>query len=107
MQAIKTISQAVRADNAERPDASDLRAELLRRELEALRAENARLKAAAPTPKVRAITVKVSLKGAVSVYGLGRFPVTLYRGQWEKLLSHAEDLKAYIEAHAGELAVKE
>jgi hypothetical protein len=51
-------------------------------ELERLRAENAALKARA----TKGVTLKVSEKGGVSVYGLGRFPVTLYREQWEKLL---------------------
>jgi hypothetical protein len=40
--------------------------------------------------------LKVSQKGAVSVYGLGRFPVTLYKEQWEKLLATAESIKAFI-----------
>ena len=50
---------------------------------------------------------KVSEKGAVSVYGLGRFPVTLYLEQWHKLLSHAEELRAFIEANKGELKTKD
>jgi hypothetical protein len=49
---------------------------------------------------------KVSEKGAVSVYGLGRFPVTLYLEQWTKLLSHADDLKAFIEANRSKLKTK-
>ena len=66
-------------------------------ELIALRAENARLKAQAPKPK--AISAKVSLKGAVSVYGLGRFPVTLYKSQWARLLNEAQNIQAFITAH--------
>ena len=50
---------------------------------------------------------KVSEKGAVSVYGLGRFPVTLYLEQWHKLLSHAEELRAFIEANKGQLKTKD
>ena len=64
----------------------------LRAELERLRAENEALK----KPVRGQISVKVSEKGAVSVYGLGRFPVTLYKEQWEKLLSAAEQIKAFI-----------
>ena len=52
------------------------------------------------------ISFKVSEKGAVSVYGLGRFPVTLYLEQWTKLLSHADDLKAFIEANRSKLKIK-
>jgi hypothetical protein len=49
---------------------------------------------------------KVSEKGAVSVYGLGRFPVTLYLEQWHKLLSQADELRAFIEANKGQLKTK-
>jgi hypothetical protein len=52
------------------------------------------------------VTFKVSEKGAVSVYGLGRFPVTLYLEQWNKLLSNAEELKAFIEANRSKLKTK-
>jgi hypothetical protein len=52
------------------------------------------------------LTFKVSEKGGVSVYGLGRFPVTLYVEQWSKLLSSAEELKAFIEANRSKLKTK-
>lgn len=52
------------------------------------------------------MTMKVSDKGALSIYGLGRFPVTLYRGQWERLISAAPEITAFIEANATLLAVK-
>jgi len=54
-----------------------------------------------------ALRCKVSDKGAVSIYGLQRMPVTLYVEQWERLLAFAEDLKAFLEAHRGELHRKE
>ena len=60
---------------------------------------------AASAPK--ALSLKVSDKGALSVYGLGRFPVTLYRGQWERLLAHKSQLEAFIAANAALLAVKD
>ena len=63
-------------------------------------AENARLKAALAAKPKRSISYKVSPKGAVSVYGLGRFPVTLYAGQWETLLGSQDALKAFIQANA-------
>jgi hypothetical protein len=64
-------------------------------QIAALRAENARLKAAAP----RSLMLKVSEKGALSLYGLGRFPTTLYRGQWEKLLANADAIRGFIADH--------
>ena len=59
---------------------------------------------AASAPK--ALTMKVSEKGALSIYGLGRFPVTLYRGQIERLLAHAPTIRAFIETNADLLSVK-
>ena len=60
----------------------------------------------AEASKPKAITLKVSEKGALSIYGLGRFPVTLYRGQVERLIAHAPAIKAFIEANSALLAVK-
>ena len=74
----------------------------LQAELEALRAENARLKAAKTSP----VTFKVTDKGGVSMYGLGRFPVTLYLSQWEKLIDNIDKLGEFLVEHAGELSVK-
>jgi len=71
-------------------------------EVERLRAENEALKRAA-----RRQTLKVSEKGALSVYGLGRFPVTLYREQWEKLLGMAEDIRQFIRDNDSALKKKE
>ena len=53
------------------------------------------------------LTLKVSKAGALSVYGMGRWPVTLYRSQWERLLSASADITAFIEANTDTLAVKE
>jgi len=72
-------------------------------ELERLRAENEALKGRA----TKGVTLKVSGKGGVSVYGLGRFPVTLYREQWEKLLDRVNDIRAFITEHEAELKTKE
>jgi hypothetical protein len=52
------------------------------------------------------VSLKVSEKGGVSVYGLGRFPVTLYRDQWTKLLDMAEDIRAFIRANEASLKTK-
>lgn len=72
-------------------------------ELERLRAENESLKQKRNT----AISMKVSEKGAVSVYGLGRFPVTLYQEQWVKLLGISDEIKSFIEENKSKLKVKE
>src|SRR2546427_510359 len=50
---------------------------------------------------------KGSTGGAISLYGLGRFPVTLYRSQWERLIAAHEDITAFIAAHADKLATKD
>jgi hypothetical protein len=50
---------------------------------------------------------RVSEKGAVSVYGLGRFPVTLYYEQWNRLLDRADDLKTFLEENKSRLKLKE
>jgi hypothetical protein len=75
----------------------------LQAELERLRRENEQLKTAAK----RSGSFKVSEKGAVSVYGLGRFPVTLYPEQWERLLGMGDDLRAFIAANHASLKWKQ
>lgn len=75
----------------------------LQAELERLRAENERLK---KTPR-GGLAMKVSEKGALSVYGMGRFPVTLYKEQWLRLLAMADEIKAFIEANEERLKSKE
>jgi len=74
----------------------------LKNELERLRNENAALKKGAAT----GITMKVSEKGGLSVYGMGRFPVTLYKEQWLKLLDMSDDIRAFIAANEGKLKTK-
>ena len=75
----------------------------LKAELERLRAENERLKQRGS----RAVSLKVSEKGGVSVYGLGRFPVTLYKEQWAKLLDMADEIRAFIQDNEDKLKTKE
>lgn len=76
----------------------------MKAELERLRAENAALK----TKKGdRGLSMKVSEKGALSIYGMGRFPVTLYKEQWLKLLGIAEEIKTFIEENDSRLKTKE
>lgn len=56
--------------------------------------------------KPKTNTIKVSPKGGVSVYGLGKFPVTLYASQWEKLFTMQEDIKEFIVDHMASLSTK-
>jgi len=76
----------------------DLRAELAR-----LQKENAALKQGA----ARGVSMKVSEKGGLSIYGLGRFPVTLYKEQWTKLLDMSDDIRQFIAANEGRLKSKD
>ncbi len=76
--------------------------EELKAELERLRNENAALKKGAAT----GITMKVSEKGGLSIYGMGRFPVTLYKEQWLKLLDMSDDIRAFIAANESQLKTK-
>ena len=71
----------------------------LRTELERLKAENEQLK----SQRGRSVSLKVSEKGGVSVYGLGRFPVTLYKEQWNKLLAMADEIHAFLKEHDAQL----
>ena len=75
----------------------DIRAEVAR-----LKGENERLKAR----QSRAVSLKVSEKGGLSVYGLGRFPVTLYKEQWTKLLDMADDIRAFLKENDSRLKSK-
>ena len=75
----------------------------LKAELERLKAENEALK----NRSSKAISMKVSEKGGVSVYGLGRFPVTLYKEQWIRLLDMGDDIRSFIAENAPKLKVKE
>ncbi len=73
----------------------------------AMKAENERLKAEASKPKANGLGLKVSTKGAVSVYGMGRFPVTLYASQWQALLAKSGEITKFIETNQASLKTKE
>lgn len=77
----------------------------LKAEIERLKAENEVLKTKKGAKGT--LSMKVSEKGALSVYGMGRFPVTLYKEQWIKLLGIAEDIKKFIEENDDKLKIKE
>jgi hypothetical protein len=74
----------------------------LKAEVERLKAENEQLK----NQRGRSVSLKVSEKGGVSVYGLGRFPVTLYKEQWAKLLSMADEIRKFIKENEATLKAK-
>ena len=76
--------------------------EELKAELERLRAENERLKAR----DKRTTSLRISEKGAVSLYGLGRFPVTLYKEQWAKVLEMADEIREFIKENEKRLKTK-
>ncbi len=75
----------------------------MKSELDRLRRENAALKKGAAS----SVRMKVSEKGAVSVYGMGRFPVTLYKEQWLRLLGMADEIRAFIAENESKLKAKE
>jgi hypothetical protein len=77
--------------------------EEMKAELERLRSENVALKKGASS----GIRIKVSEKGAVSIYGMGRSPVTLYKEQWLKLLDMSSDIRAFIAANETQLKTKD
>lgn len=75
----------------------------LKAELERLRQENAALKKGSAS----GLRLKVSEKGAVSVYGMGKFPVTLYKEQWLRLFEISDDIRAFIAANDAQLKSKQ
>jgi hypothetical protein len=76
--------------------------EEMKAELERLKNENERLK----NQRNRGVSMRVSEKGGVSVYGLGRFPVTLYKEQWSRLLDLADEIRAFIRENESKLKTK-
>ncbi len=76
--------------------------ENIQAELERLRAENEALK----NKQQRGLTLKVGEKGGVSLYGVGRFPLTLYKEQWMKVLDNAEEIKTFIRENEHKLKTK-
>lgn len=75
----------------------------MRAELDRLRKENEALKKGS----ARGVSLKVSEKGGLSVYGLGRFPITLYKEQWSKLLDMSDQIRDFLKTHDAELKSKD
>lgn len=80
--------------------------EILKAALARMQAENDKLKAENAKKANGSLSLKVSEKGAVSLIGMGRFPVTLYKQQWLRMLDYAVQIRAFIEANDSKLAVK-
>jgi len=76
-------------------------------EIARLRNENAALVAKAGAKTVHGLSLRVSTKGALSVYGVGRFPVTLYASQWETVLNHGPDIIDFLVTNKDKLAFKD
>ena len=72
-----------------------------------LEAENRKLREQAEERKPGQLRLKVSEKGGLSVYGLGRFPVTLYKEQWVRLLDHADEIKSFLQQNDRLLKAKQ
>jgi len=85
------------------PGEESMSDDAMKAELERLRQENAALKRGASA----GLRMKVSEKGALSIYGMGRFPVTLYKEQWLKLFDMADDIRAFIAANETQLKAKD
>lgn len=95
---------ALAFDNAINAGRSEVEAELMG-QIAGLTEDKAALQKQVDSPK--AISLKVSEKGALSLYGMGRFPVTLYKEQWLTVLNKAEEIKAFITANDSKLKAKE
>jgi hypothetical protein len=99
---VLTAAIAIDWDRDRQPRGRCMSDEDLKAELERLRNENAALKQGAAS----SIRMKVSEKGALSIYGMGRFPVTLYKEQWLRLLDMSADIRAFIAANEAQLKAK-
>ena len=80
--------------------------ETAEQKLARLEAENRALREQVAQRKPGDLRMKISEKGGLSVYGLGRFPVTLYKEQWTRLLDHAEEIKKFLEENDHNLKAK-
>jgi hypothetical protein len=100
---IATIDCAETPELIARPAGKAMSDEEMKAELDRLRNENAALKKGASS----GLRMKVSEKGAVSIYGMGRFPVTLYKEQWLKLLAMSDEIRAFIAANEAQLKAKD
>jgi hypothetical protein len=94
IKSVRLRSHARRAENC--LHGALMAEETAEEKLARLEAENKALKDQIEQRKPGQLRLKVSEKGALSVYGLGRFPVTLYKEQWRRLLDYADEMKAFL-----------
>ena len=80
--------------------------EEMRAKVEEMQTKIAELEGKLQSSQTKRLSLKVSTKGGVSVYGLGRFPVSLYSSQWERLISFVPDIQAFLHENAAQLATK-
>jgi hypothetical protein len=85
----------------------DMAEETAEQKLARLEAENRALKEQIDQRKPAELRLKISEKGGLSVYGLGRFPVTLYKEQWTRLLDHVDEIKTFLQEHDRDLKAKQ
>jgi hypothetical protein len=97
---LRSLENELHAGNRRRETMSESE---MQAELERLRAENAQLK----SKDKGGLTLKVSEKGGLSLYGMGRFPVTLYKEQWLRILASAPEIEAFIRENDSKLKTKE
>jgi len=81
--------------------------ETAEQKLARLEAENQTLREQVEQRKTSQLRLKVSEKGGLSVYGLGRFPVTLYKEQWARLLDYADEIRSFLKANDQQLKAKQ
>jgi hypothetical protein len=81
--------------------------ETAEQKLARLEAENRALKEQVEQRRSGQLRLKISEKGGLSVYGLGRFPVTLYKEQWIRLLEQTEEIKEFLKENDQQLKVKQ
>ena len=104
--ALSTLAPAATVAAVVNPELANAELAAMRAEMERLKADNLRLKESARKTSVQRLTCKISEKGGLSVYGLGRFPVTLYREQWARLAAFMPEIQAFIADHVDQLKVK-
>ena len=99
---VRDLLLAAKSHRADHREENAMADDDLKSEIEKLRAENEALKRSSS----KGLSLRVSEKGAVSVYGLGRFPVTLYKEQWLRLLDMSDDIRAFIRQNDTQLKSK-
>jgi len=104
---VKLPSLKAKSQRSRRLNGGVMAEESAEQKLARLEAENRALKEQIDKRKPGELRLKISEKGGLSVYGLGRFPVTLYKEQWARLLNHVDEIKQFLQDHDQELKAKQ